>query len=969
MRYYYQLVLLGIRIIRNEGYRSFCTRFKGWLLQNTRRRFKLLWMWRAGLFNRAANTMLPYYQRFVPMRIKAMVPDRLREAVKQQLRVDDKALWPNRTIRLRGDGVTVLSVARDRDHCWYSNDSLKKFLKTLRPELALPRNIRRLLVIGHDFALTTGVSRPVYHYLNALAVAGGTELVSIELIPGASVKNIFNEFDSADFVIVNSISAFVNHDDMVDLMRRGGGQKTAIYLHETEWVFQKFEKQQPERFRRFVDTAEEFNFLCSSEKQKRWLRDRFGVSRAKVVYNTTNLFKPVSPNSARILIKLEEPLRVVMIGTIQHRKGVTLFSQVADLAAELGLPWKFCWAGREVKDSKGIYKSPNVEFVGNLYGEDYHYFLTQSDVFLLSSFDDPFPLSCLEALQAYKRVVVYRNTGIVEILDGVKGTAIYEEYSPEAAFVALRGVVNEQLDVKKYKSININISSLSSFVRRMNRAIEEFHGSVPSSSKPELEVKKTAGASRIAVVLHLFYHDLWYEIRGYLFNFRDWSFDLYVTLTDDKTQAELKAMETIILRDFPEAHVFVCPNRGMDIGPFFTVLNFILDKNLPYDLVLKIHSKKSEIMSGTEEGAQWRTRLLDGLIGSPTRVAQILGIFNQYPHVGMIAPKGFLMDLSSRDRAAGCNLNAKYMDYFFSQLDLKERSLQFFRGSMFWVRAEIIFNAFRNCRIYQSEFEPGFLSDGSKAHAMERVFANIVRDQGKVLYEFDEAMPKHISLLSNKYLGNDIYVIGAGPTCDFIDPSFFENKIVIGVNRVYKRFPCDYVVFKEHPGFEAEKILFDQKTIPIVSKWDSGNISKGKRRLNTTVFTHPNCHFFDHLENQHTKVDLSVIGTTDKIVVSYSTMTSAIHVAAYMGAKNILLVGHDCGVLDGKAVFSGYYTDIRKESPWKNWDEYKRWLGGVESQTRVVKQRLCEIYNCNIHSINPFISLGLEGHKFTSTKF
>jgi len=949
-----------------------------WFLRNIRRAFKLLLWLVTGQFSRAAYGVLPYYQRFVPIRIRSMIPARLREAVNRRFLSDnewisedrDRMLSQNRPIHGPEDRIPILSVTRNRDHYHYGNDSLKEFLKTLRPESVILSNIRRLLVIGHAFTVMGGVSRSILTYLNAMAAAGGIELVSIELgrFRDTSVTHIYNEFDSADFVIVNGLHQFIFYDDMVNLMRRGGSQKTAIYLHETEWLFQMFEKIRPDRFQRFTEAAKEFNFFCVSERQKQWLKDNFGVTRAKVVYETTTLFQPVNPASAQIQLKPEEPLRVVMMGNIEHRKGVTLFSQVADLAAKLAFPSKFYWAGPNHPDSEGIYKSPNVEFVGNLHGEDLHHFLTQSDVFLLSSVDDPFPLSCLEALQAYKRVVVYRKTGVSEILDGVKGAAIYEEYSPEAAFAALQYVVDEQLDVKEYKKINANISSLSSFVRRMNRAIEEFHGPVPPSSKTDLELKKTAGINHIAVILHLFCHDLWYEIRGYLFNIRDWSFDLYVTLTDDKSQTELKAMKTIILRDFPKAHIFVCPNRGMDIGPFFTVINFLLDKNLPYKLILKIHSNKSEITSGIEAGTQLSTRLLNGILGSPTKVSQIISIFDNYNSIGMIAPKQFLMELPPRDRMTGCNLNTQYVDYFFSKLNIKERSLQFFESSMFWVKAEIILNAFRNCRIYQSEFEPGFLSDGSKAHAIGHIFANIVRDQGKILYELDETMPKHISLLSNKHLGDDIYVIGAGPTCDFIDQSFFENKIVIGVNRVYKRFPCDYVVFKEHPGFEAEKMLFKQKTIPIVSKWDSGNISKGKRLLNSTVFTHPNCHFFDHLENQHTKIDLSVIGTTDKIVVSYSTMTSAIHIAAYMGAKNILLVGHDCGLLDGKAVFSGYYTDIQKETPWNNWNEYRQWLGEVENQTRLVKQRLYEVYNCNIYSINPFISLGLEGHKFTSTK-
>ena len=81
----YELVLSGIRVILTEGWRSFWARFKDWLLGNRRHTFKLLW-WRAiEQFSRAGNALLSFYQRFVPMHIKKMIPNRLKEVVKRHL--------------------------------------------------------------------------------------------------------------------------------------------------------------------------------------------------------------------------------------------------------------------------------------------------------------------------------------------------------------------------------------------------------------------------------------------------------------------------------------------------------------------------------------------------------------------------------------------------------------------------------------------------------------------------------------------------------------------------------------------------------------------------------------------------------------------------------------------------------------------------------------------------------------------
>lgn len=220
-------------------------------------------------------------------------------------------------------------------------------------------------------------------------------------------------------------------------------------------------------------------------------------------------------------------------------------------------------------------------------------------------------------------------------------------------------------------------------------------------------------------------------------------------------------------------------------------------------------------------------------------------------------------------------------------------------------------------------------------------------------------MNKNVSELKNIHKNQDIYVIGSGPSLDYINSSFFDDKITIGVNQVFKKIQCKYLVRKEN-----SKILESLNTgaTVIVSEWDSGDIIKGKRKKNTDITYDHTLYFFQHKENNHTNIDFSVLGT-DNIIVSYSTITSAIHMAAYMGAKNIIIVAHDCGTLDGKFVFAGYYDSI-SETPWTNWNEYKNWLKIIENQTIETKNRLTTFYGCNILSLNPFINFNLENHKY-----
>ena len=127
-------------------------------------------------------------------------------------------------------------------------------------------------------------------------------------------------------------------------------------------------------------------------------------------------------------------------------------------------------------------------------------------------------------------------------------------------------------------------------------------------------------------------------------------------------------------------------------------------------------------------------------------------------------------------------------------------------------------------------------------------------------------MNKSIKELKNKHLKEDIWIILAGSSMDYVSQEFFDNKIVIGVNQVYKHYKCDYIVMK-----------------------DCMEVPRYTRSINQ------------------------------------------------LQEKNIPLI------------YSEYY---------KGDDE-------IEVETLKVRNYVMEKYNCNIHSLNPFLNFSLEEHKFT----
>ncbi len=226
-------------------------------------------------------------------------------------------------------------------------------------------------------------------------------------------------------------------------------------------------------------------------------------------------------------------------------------------------------------------------------------------------------------------------------------------------------------------------------------------------------------------------------------------------------------------------------------------------------------------------------------------------------------------------------------------------------------------------------------------------------------------MSKNLLELKNKHLGKDIWIISAGSSMDYISKDFFNEKICITVNDMVKHFDCSYVVMKDcHKPKFSEAIKYSlEKNIPLIySKYHEG---KSRSRLNNP--THSNSYFFDHnpkINHFHEEI-LNL--KEDEIIVSRSTITSAMHVAAYMGAKNIILCGHDCGTIDGDLYYSKYRPG--NKHPLEYWpDGLKNAISKYEGQSMLTRQLLKERYNCNIVSLNPFISFNLEGYEFKALK-
>lgn len=234
-----------------------------------------------------------------------------------------------------------------------------------------------------------------------------------------------------------------------------------------------------------------------------------------------------------------------------------------------------------------------------------------------------------------------------------------------------------------------------------------------------------------AVFLHLYYRDLWPEIELYLKKIPI-DYDLYITLSDDQGPSE--TIRDMILTNFPQAIITEHPNRGLDCAPFLETYRAALKKGKKYKYGLKLHTKKS-LGSDPIVGTWWRKKTLESLLGSSQIVLRILNRLSDSKKIGMIGPANSRMSVSENDVAHNANVNLKHYEKLANVFQVKDKSLDFFCGTMFWFRCDCFDSFLINDVININDFEPGYKVDGLLAHGVERILPSMVRDKGKEIYE------------------------------------------------------------------------------------------------------------------------------------------------------------------------------------------------------------------------------------------
>jgi hypothetical protein len=257
------------------------------------------------------------------------------------------------------------------------------------------------------------------------------------------------------------------------------------------------------------------------------------------------------------------------------------------------------------------------------------------------------------------------------------------------------------------------------------RVTKELPEPIPGLATAMPKVGAGAAAADVAVVAHVFYHELWDEIAERLIR-SGLGFDLFVTITDKG--AETDALVARIAERFPHARTLRYPNRGRDVLPFVHLVNAgVLDG---YKAVCKLHTKRSP---HREDGDHWRRHLIGGILPegcTVTTLARFLGLADAAIWVA---------DGQHYRSPDWWGSNRERVARLLARVEVRmQGELAFPAGSIYWLKPSLI-AMIKALMLTPEEFDVEAAQlDGTLAHAFERALGFLVGAGGLRVVETGE---------------------------------------------------------------------------------------------------------------------------------------------------------------------------------------------------------------------------------------
>jgi hypothetical protein len=211
----------------------------------------------------------------------------------------------------------------------------------------------------------------------------------------------------------------------------------------------------------------------------------------------------------------------------------------------------------------------------------------------------------------------------------------------------------------------------------------------------------------------------------------------------------------------------------------------------------------------------------------------------------------------------------------------------------------------------------------------------------------------------------EIYVLGTGSSLNFINKDFWNNKVTIGINLIYKYLPVKYALAQHTSLIRG---MVESGITAIAPEYDMGMYRRPRFDAPDSdllgvprkyyIYKHFNNFLYDFPNNKgYLEIDFSDFDNPETLVAGTTTAT-AIHLAYKLGAKSIILVGLDAGYIDGELHIKGYNPPDAIQYQFQHL---------IDSQPQI--DLICnEIRKrgVGVYSINPFNNFRNENHEYKS---
>lgn len=239
--------------------------------------------------------------------------------------------------------------------------------------------------------------------------------------------------------------------------------------------------------------------------------------------------------------------------------------------------------------------------------------------------------------------------------------------------------------------------------------------------------QRKSGKRKIAVIMHMFYPDIFSYSCSYAESLPD-DADLIVTTNNDEKCGIIKEMLAPILGD--RLTVLNCGNRGRDVAALLVASHPYL---MNYEYLCFVHDKKSSHLIPVT-GASYQDVLWDNVLKSKYFVEQVIDLFDREPRLGVLSPPspyaGSWFGIMANTWTSCFDVTMKLYDKLKLTVNITPDKRVIALGTVFWCRPKALQQLFAYPWKY-SDFPPEPMGlDATLGHAVERIISFVAQENG-----------------------------------------------------------------------------------------------------------------------------------------------------------------------------------------------------------------------------------------------